>query len=102
MANSSSCDNKPLAVLRRNAGYSRNAAAVKKVDVALADLDEGEIRMLNFFKLNDGKTFGKGEVVEKLGIYPRTAERELKHLVDLGLLIREGVGRSTVYRIAAQ
>ena len=80
----------------------RNAAAVKKVDVALADLDEGEIRMLNFFKLNDGKTFGKGEVVEKLGIYPRTAERELKHLVDLGLLIREGVGRSTVYRIAAQ
>lgn len=80
----------------------RNAAAVKKVDVALADLDEGEIRMLNFFKLNDGKTFGKVEVVEKLGIYPRTAERELKHLVDLGLLIREGVGRSTVYRIAAQ
>jgi hypothetical protein len=37
-----------------------------------------------------------------LGIYPRTAERELKHLVDLGLLIMEGVGRSTVYRIAAQ
>ena len=28
MANSSSCDNKPLAVLRKNAGYSRNAAAV--------------------------------------------------------------------------
>ena len=37
-----------------------------------------------------------------LGIYPRTAERELKHLVDLGLLIMEGVGRLTVYRIAAQ
>ena len=30
----------------------RNAAAVKKVDVALADLDEGEIRMLNFFKIS--------------------------------------------------
>lgn len=80
----------------------RNAAAVNKVDDTLAELDEGEIRMLNFFRLNDGKTFGKGEVVEKLGIYARTAERELKHLVDLKLLIREGVGRSTVYRIAAQ
>ena len=58
--------------------------------------------MLNFFRLNDNQAFAKSEVVEKLGIYPRTAERELKHLVDLGLLIREGVGRSTVYRIAAQ
>ena len=77
----------------------RNAAAVKKVDETLAELDEGEIRMLNFFKLNDGRPWGKGEVVDKLGIYPRTAERELKHLVDLGLLIREGVGRSTVYRL---
>lgn len=80
----------------------RNTAAVNKVDDSLAPLAEGEIRMLNFFRLNDGKSFGKGEVVEKLGIYPRTAERELKHLVDLKLLIREGVGRSTVYRIADQ
>ena len=72
------------------------------MDDSLAQLAEGEIRMLNFFRLNDGKSFGKGEVVEKLGIYPRTAERELKHLVDLKLLIREGVGRSTVYRIADQ
>lgn len=80
----------------------RNTAAVNKVDDSLAQLAEGEIRMLNFFRLNDGKSFGKGEVVEKLGIYPRTAERELKHLVDLKLLIREGVGRSTVYRIADQ
>ena len=78
----------------------RNAAAVKKVDDTLAELDEGEIRMLNFFRLNDSQTFAKSEVVEKLGVYPRTAERELKHLVDLTLLIREGVGRSTVYRMA--
>lgn len=28
------------------------------------------------------------------------AERELKHLVDLNLLVRDGVGRSTVYRLA--
>ena len=80
----------------------RNAAAVKKVDDTLAELDEGEIRMLNFFRLNDSRAFAKSEVVEKLGIYPRTAERELKHLVDLDLLIREGVGRSTAYRIAIQ
>jgi ATP-dependent DNA helicase RecG len=80
----------------------RNAAAVSKVDDTLAELDEGEIRMLNFFRLNDSQAFAKSEVVEKLGIYPRTAERELKHLVDLGFLIREGVGRSTVYRIAKQ
>lgn len=80
----------------------RNTAAVNKVDDSLAQLAEGEIRMLNFFRLNDGKSFGKGEVVEKLGIYPRTAERELKHLVDLKLLIREGVGRLTVYHIAVQ
>ncbi len=80
----------------------RNAAAVNKVDDTLAELDEGEIRMLNFFRLNDSRAFAKSEVVEKLGIYPRTAERELKHLVDLDLLIREGVGRSTAYRIAIQ
>lgn len=80
----------------------RNAAAVNKVDDTLAELDEGEIRMLNFFRLNDSRAFAKSEVVEKLGIYPRTAERELKHLVDLDLLIREGVGRSTSYRIAIQ
>lgn len=99
--------NIPLPLVRYEEPYlvftlPRNAAALNKVDDTLADLDEGEIRMLNFFRLNAGKTFGKGMVVEKLGIYPRTAERELKHLVDLGLLIREGIGRSTVYRIAIQ
>ena len=78
----------------------RNAEAVKKVDDVLADLDEGEIKLLDFFKLNDGQSHSKGEVVEKLGISARTAERELKHLVELKLLIRDGVGRSTTYRIA--
>ena len=73
----------------------RNAEAVKKVDDVLADLDEGEIKLLDFFKLNDGQSHSKGEVVEKLGISARTAERELKHLVELKLLIRDGVGRST-------
>ena len=78
----------------------RNAEAVKKVDDLLADLDEGEIKLLNFFKLNDGQSYSKGEVVDKLGISARTTERELKHLVELKLLIRDGVGRSTTYRIA--
>ena len=32
------------------------------MDDSLAELDEGEIRMLNFFRLNDGKSFGKGEI----------------------------------------
>ena len=78
----------------------RNAEAVKKVDDVLADLDEGEIKLLDFFKLNDGQSHCKGEVVEKLGISSRTTERELKHLVELKLLIRDGVGKSTTYRIA--
>ena len=78
----------------------RNAEAVKKVGDVLADLDEGEIKLLDFFKLNDGQSYSKSEVVDKLGISARTTERELKHLVELKLLIRDGVGRSTTYRIA--
>ena len=78
----------------------RNAEAVGRVDNTLADLDEGEVKMYNFFRLNDGQFLGKSEVVEKLKITPRTAERELKHLVDLGYLERDGAGRSTVYRLA--
>ena len=78
----------------------RNAKAVGKVDKTFADLDEGEIKMLNFFRLNENHTFGKSEVVEKMKITSRTAERELKCLVDLGYLKREGADRSTVYRLA--
>lgn len=78
----------------------RNAEAVGKVDYSLADLDEGEVKMLNFFRLNEAITLGKSEMVEKMKISSRTAERELKHLVDLGYLEREGAGRSTVYRLA--
>ena len=77
----------------------RNAAAVGKVDNSLADLDEGEVKMLNYFRLKDGQLVGKSEVVETMKISPRTAERELKHLVDLGYIEREGAGRSTVYRL---
>lgn len=78
----------------------RNAKAVGKVDKTFADLDEGEVKMLNFFRLNEDHTFGKSEVVEKMKIASRTAERELKCLVDFGYLERIGVGRSTVYRLA--
>lgn len=78
----------------------RNAKAVKKMDTTLAELGESELKILNFFKLNEGHYFSKSEVVNSLGIYARTAERELKHLVDLKLLIRDGVGRGTVYCLA--
>ena len=78
----------------------RNAEAVGKVDNSLADLDEGEVKMLDFFRLNENLTFGKSDVVGKMNISPRTVERELKHLVDLGYLEREGAGRSIVYRLA--
>ena len=62
------------------------------MDTTLAELGESELKILNFFKLNEGHYFSKSEVVNSLGIYARTAERELKHLVDLKLLIRDGVG----------
>lgn len=78
----------------------RNAEAVKKVDNTLAELDVSELKILNFFKLNEGQSFSKSEVVNSLGISARTAERELKHLVDLQLLVRDGVGRGTVYCLA--
>jgi len=78
----------------------RNSEAVGKVDVSLADLDEGEVKILNFFRLKDNRLVGKSEVVEAMKVSPRTAERELKHLVDLGYLEREGAGRSTVYRFS--
>lgn len=78
----------------------RNADAVGRVDNTLADLDEGEVKMFNFFRLNESLSLGKSEVVEKMKLSPRTAERELKHLVDLGYLEREGGGRSTVYRLS--
>lgn len=78
----------------------RNAEAVRKVDVTLAELDEGELKMLNYFRLNEGEAIGKSEVAERLHITHRTAERELKHLVDLKYLERDGAGRSTVYKLA--
>lgn len=78
----------------------RNVEAVRKMDDILSELGESELRILDFFKLNDGQYFSKSEVVNSLGIFARTAERELKHLVDLKLLIRDGVGRGTVYGLA--
>lgn len=78
----------------------RDAEAVRKVDVTLAELDEGELKMLNYFRLNEGEAIGKSGVAERLHITHRTAERELKHLVDLKYLERDGAGRSTVYKLA--
>lgn len=77
----------------------RTAKAVGNMDELLAELDEGEMKMLDFFRLNEGQAFGKGEMAKKLKISDRTAERELKHLVDLSYLERIGAGRSTAYKL---
>ena len=77
MANSSSCDNKPLAVLRRNAGYSRNAAAVY--------LGIGLTTLARYENGDNDVPFGVGEkmavLYSTLFENVRNAIRETKELV---------------------
>ena len=51
---------------------------------------------------DEGETIGKSEVAERLHITHRTAERELKHLVELRCYERDGAGRSTAYKLASK
>ena len=95
----------PLPIVRFDDPYlvfilPRNANYVKSIDGLRAVLTEGEIKILDFFKLNAGRSFGKSDIADTMGITARTAERELGHLVELKLLVREGAGRSTVYQYA--
>lgn len=50
----------------------------------------------------DGRWHKAGEIGEALGVTRQTAHRHLKHLVGDGVLIVEGAGRGTRYRLCSR
>lgn len=68
------------------------------VDENLSErLDKEELTAYEVFRTN--RELSKSEFVELTGLKPRTAERLLKEWTDSRLIIREGAGRATKYRI---
>ena len=76
----------------------RSAAAAIKVDERLAGLNDQDVIALDYRKTLGGKVT-KSQFAKQFGLIDRTAERCLKHLVELGKLKTEGVSRATVYKI---
>lgn len=76
----------------------RNAAAAIRVEKSPAGLSEQDVVALDFVRLSGGKVT-KSQFAKQFGMIDRTAERRLKHLVELGVLKTEGVSRATVYKL---
>ena len=76
----------------------RNAAAAIRVDERLAGLNDHDVIALDYIKTLGGKVT-KAQFAKQFGLIDRTAERRLKHLVELGKLKTEGVSRATVYKL---
>lgn len=77
----------------------RNIEALKEnLDPALAEtLNEDELQ--GWAWIQGHADFSKTDYVDALDIPDRTAQRQLKHFVDLGLLNRKGSGPSTRYEL---
>ena len=61
-------------------------------------MSEQDVVALDFVRLSGGKVT-KSQFAKQFGMIDRTAERRLKHLVELGVLKTEGVSRATVYKL---
>lgn len=61
-------------------------------------LSEKEIEGYDFIHLNGNTT--RSEYADYLGIGDKTAVRQLGHMVDIGLIVKTGAGRSTSYETA--
>lgn len=61
------------------------------------NLSPRQVSIVNYIQRNDDKSVSRSEIVELLGISPRTALRELTEMVDKKFLIRHGAGRSARY-----
>lgn len=81
--------------------FSRSIEAVKYVSGidALGNLNEYELKAYEVFRNKLSLT--KSEFAEKLGLSDRTAERMLKKMVDLKLILKKGAGPNTKYVINA-
>lgn len=76
----------------------RNAIAATRLDERLAGLGEHDVAAIDYIKLSGGKVT-KAQFAKKFNLIDRTAERHLKHLVEMGVLETEGVSRSTIYKL---
>lgn len=76
----------------------RNAIAATRLDERLAGLDEHDVAAIDYIKLMGGKVT-KAQFAKKFNLIDRTAERHLKHLVEMGVLETEGVSRATIYKL---
>lgn len=81
--------------------FSRSLEAVKSVSgiEELGNLNEDELKAYELFRNKLSLT--KSEFAEKLGLPTRTAERMLKKMVDLKLILKKGAGPNTKYVINA-
>lgn len=75
--------------------FPRNAEGVEKR--LKEKLDKAELAAYEVFRTE--RELSKSDFVELTGLKPRTAERLLKDWTEAGLIIREGAGRATKYRI---
>lgn len=59
-----------------------------------------QLRMLGLLLLGPDRTWTTPELAERLGATPVTIHRELHRALDAGLLVREAIGRTFLYRAA--
>ncbi|MDP2974171.1 MAG: hypothetical protein Q8N60_03910, partial [Candidatus Diapherotrites archaeon] len=66
-----------------------------ETDLRELGLNERQIRALNHFQKS--KQFSSIDYQKVLGAIERTAERDLKELIEKGLVSKKGVGKGTQY-----
>lgn len=82
--------------------FARTSEGVKEIigDEAITGLNISELETFEAIRSSRG-AIGKTELIEIVVASPRTIERHLKKLTDKGLIVTEGAGRSTKYRLNA-
>lgn len=81
--------------------FPRSAKAIKVIipESKLSQLNEEELAGFDLIKVKGSIT--RKEYEEHFGFETKKAERHLKHLVELGLIVRKGSGPSTYYEYIA-
>lgn len=68
-----------------------------KVMGSLQDLNEKELKGLEFIRMSENP-IKRAQYEKVLNLEKKTAERQLKHLLELGLIEKLGQGPSTIYK----
>ncbi|MBS7565305.1 hypothetical protein KHS38_12905 [Mucilaginibacter sp. Bleaf8] len=78
--------------------FPRNMEAVKSVSAApgIKSLTEEEIKGYEFIKASG--SVSRSDYEKEFGLLRKSAERQIKRLVDLSLIVKEGGSKNTVYK----